>query len=80
MLDVTVSRRQLTQGQPPAERILATPSVARAEVADESPAATAPPDTPAASPAPDIEALTRRVYDLMREDLAVHRERSHRRR
>ena len=75
MLDLTIVTRKLTQGQPPAEM---EPRVQRQESTAPEAAASGP-ATPAASPAAkariDPHAVAERVYELMRRDMAIARDR-----
>lgn len=75
MLDLTIFRRKLTQGQPQARMTLA---IQRAEPTPSAPTQQLTP--PPAEPAPSGAAinpydLARRVYDLMRQELTVERNR-----
>jgi len=82
MLNLSRQEDMLTQGQPPAERVLANPasqaSVQRGQAdAPEASASQAP--APGSSPAvasPDVKLIANRVYELMRKDLLVLHERS----
>lgn len=80
MLDLRILRRKLTQGQPPAAMILplqrARPMTAPQGQQGET-SASAAPATELVPPVGfiDPEELARRVYDLMRQELAVERER-----
>jgi hypothetical protein len=82
MLNLNRQEDMLTQGQPPAERVLVNPgfqdSVQRDQAgAPEAGAAQAP--TPGGSPAagsPDAHLIANRVYELMRKDLLILQERS----
>jgi hypothetical protein len=82
MLNLNRREDMLTQGQPPAERVLANPgsqgNVQREQAnSPESGASQAP--VPGSSPAaasPDVKLIANRVYDLMRNDLLVLNERS----
>ncbi len=88
MLNLSRDEDLLTQGQSPAERVLANPGEQanppegqaggpRASGADAGASASAG-AAPAGNPpaAPDIQAIARRVYELMRHDLLVMHERS----
>lgn len=77
MLDLSFETRRLTQGQPPAEMTLAIQRQGAAAGAPPRGAAPASPVPAAASSgsAPDPRAVARRVYDLMCQELAVHRDR-----
>jgi hypothetical protein len=81
MLNLNRQEDLLTQGQPPAERVLANPNQGSAGGAQpEAPPAGAAQGSaqagalPAAPPDPQL--IARRVYDLMRQDLLVLHERS----
>lgn len=78
MIDWSIWIRKVTQGQPPAEMSLPAatsaqpPSITAPSTAPQQTGATASP--PAEAPV-DIQALAARVYELMRQDLVVERER-----
>lgn len=78
MLDLALSARKLTQGQPPAAMTLLAPPRGHPAAAG---AATPPrPAAPGAAPPPgDPETLARRVYELMRQELTTDHERRGRR-
>lgn len=82
MLNLSRQEDMLTQGQPPAERVLVNPNPQGGPEAGQP---GAPPDgaaqTPAttggpASSSPDVQLIARRVYELMRQDLLILNERS----
>lgn len=76
MLDLTIFSRKLTQGRPPAEMTLAIQRQAESSSTPPQPAGPPAPatSTPLAATV-DPEIIARRVYDLMRQELAVERER-----
>jgi hypothetical protein len=82
MLNLSRQEDMLTQGQPPAERVLANPNAQTEEPvapssgeaaagASQAPAGAGAP--PAA--APDVQLIARHVYELMRQDLLILHER-----
>jgi hypothetical protein len=75
MLNLSRQEDMLTQGQPPAERVLANPNFQGSQQGEPPGAAPAPGGGPAAA-SPDVQLIARRVYDLMRQDLLILRERS----
>jgi hypothetical protein len=86
MLNLSRQEDMLTQGQPPADRVLATPNSPGSPQADQtaaSPAGASPAPVPGVSPAagsPDIQLIANRVYELMRQDLLIlHERRGYRR-
>lgn len=85
MLNLRAITQRLTQGQPAADRVLAQRGGASGE--DTTPPAGSPPSEAAGAAAPaagapgvDAQAVARRVYELMRQDLTVERDRRGRRR
>jgi|GEM_PF-6430258 hypothetical protein len=82
MLNLSRQEDMLTQGQPPAERVLANPSSQgspEGEAPGASPTGAAQSPAPAGGPAaaaPDVQLIARRVYELMRQDLLILHERS----
>ena len=82
MLNLSRQEDMLTQGQPPAERVLANPNPQDGPEAGQpgaSPAGVSQAPAPAGGPAaaaPDVQLITRRVYELMRQDLLILHERS----
>lgn len=79
MLVSTIRRRKLTQGQPPAVMVLPIQrvrSTTTAEPRAEEGGAEFQLSAALAPPAPvDPHEIARRVYDLMRQELALERER-----
>ncbi len=82
MLNLNRQEDMLTQGQPPAERVLANPNPQESVQRDQAGApeagatqAPAPGSRPAAG-APDVQSIANRVYELMRKDLLILHERS----
>ncbi len=77
MLDLSVQTRRLTQGQPLAEMTLAVQrqGVAAGAPPQQAGPASAAPAAASSGSAPDPRAVARRVYDLMRQELAMHRDR-----
>ena len=81
MLNLSRQEDMLTQGQPPAERVLANPSQGSSDGEQPGASPSGAPQTPAAggnpTPAPpDVQSIARRVYELMRQDLLILNERS----
>lgn len=78
MLDFSVLMQRLSQGQPPADMVLAVPPAAEA-AAPEGPAASARPARAAGAPEPpapvDPYQLADRVYQLMGDDLGIEHNR-----
>jgi hypothetical protein len=75
MLNLSRDEDLLTQGQPPADRVLANPNQGGPA---ESPPGTTPPPAQAGSltaPTLDPQVIARRVYDLMKLDLRITHER-----
>jgi hypothetical protein len=75
MLNLSRDEDLLTQGQTPADRVLANPNQARPV---EGQPGAVPPSAQAGSPsAPtvDPQGIARRVYDLMKQDLRITNER-----
>ena len=84
MLNLSRQEDLLTQGQSPAERVLANPG-AQGSPPGEQPGGSSAGVSPAGAPAgaaqnpagaADVQAIARRVYELMRQDLLVMHERS----
>jgi hypothetical protein len=76
MRSMRVLFRRLTQGQPPATMTVARNASRSAPAADAAPAASAAPPDAAVQPEPvDAQAVARRVYELMRQELAVEADR-----
>jgi hypothetical protein len=82
MLNLSRQEDMLTQGQSPAERVLANPgsqvSVQRDQAGTPEAGAAQTP-APGGSPAagsPDVQLIANRVYELMRQDLLILHERS----
>ena len=81
MLNLSRQEDMLTQGQPPAERVLANPNPqagAQAGQPGASPAGAGQTPAPAAGPPaapPDVQVIARRVYELMQQDLLILQER-----
>jgi hypothetical protein len=79
MLDLNTLIRKLTQGQPSARMDLVVPGLEEATASSPASNPSAPAATASAAAAgpPDLaaEAIARRVYDLMRQELAVERAR-----
>jgi hypothetical protein len=76
MLDLTVLSQKVAQGRSTAEMTLATPRPAEATTVSDGAAPAEPGATEPAAPAPvDPRAVAREVYRLMRQDLALRRER-----
>ena len=78
MLDFSVLVQQLTQGQAPAEMtVLQTPQPgsgpAPESAAQQAPASAAP--APSAAANVDARVIAERVYELMRRDLLIQKER-----
>jgi hypothetical protein len=82
MLNLSRQEDMLTQGQSPAERVLANPtsqgsSNGAQPGASPSGAAQTPVSGGSPTPAPpDVQSIARRVYELMRQDLLIQNERS----
>ena len=79
MLDLRAMTQRLTQGQPAADMVVAQrggPSSPEAETAPGPPASEAASEAAApAVPSVDPKAVAQRVYELMRQELAVERDR-----
>jgi len=83
MLNLSRQEDLLTQGQPPAERVLANPGSSGSSQGEQPPGASpagaaqnpAPAGSGAVSPS-EVQLIARRVYDLMRQDLLILHERS----
>ncbi len=72
----TIRRRKLTQGQPPATMVLPIQRVRSTSAAEPGAAEGGAELQPApATPPIDPHEIARRVYDLMRQELAMERER-----
>ena len=82
MLNLSRQEDMLTQGQPPAKRVVANPgsqdSVQREQAGAPEAGAAQTPASGKSPPAgsPDVQLIANRVYDLMRQDLLVLHERS----
>ena len=82
MLNLSRQEDLLTQGQPPADRVLANPISQGSPEGGQSgasPTGAAQTPAPAGSAAdapPDVQLIARRVYKLMRQDLLIMHERS----
>jgi hypothetical protein len=81
MLNLSRQEDMLTQGQPPADRVLANPNQASPETGQAGAGTAGAAQTSAqaggpAAPAPDVQKIARRVYELMRQDLLILHERS----
>jgi hypothetical protein len=76
MLRLDRQEQALTQGQAPGKRVVAR-AVQIGEV--ETQVETAPAETGEAGGGPDPQAIARRVYELMRQDLQIEHERRRRR-
>ena len=81
MLNLNRQEDLLTQGQPPADRVLANPNPASPESGrpGSAPAGAAQNTSRTGSPsaaAPDAQLIAGRVYDMMRKDLLILHERS----
>ncbi|MCW5851054.1 MAG: hypothetical protein KIT87_13345 [Anaerolineae bacterium] len=79
MLDLRAMTQRLTQGQPAADMVVAQrggANGAEAEAVPDAPASesASAADAPAA-PSVDPKAVAQRVYELMRQELAVERDR-----
>jgi hypothetical protein len=75
MLNLSRQEDMLTQGQSPADRVLASPNAQGSPPGDQPGGLPAPGGSPAAG-APDVQLIANRVYELMRQDLLILRERS----
>jgi hypothetical protein len=75
MLNLSRQEDMLTQGQSPADRVLASPNSPGSPPGDQPGGLPAPGGSPAAG-APDVQLIANRVYELMRQDLLILRERS----
>ena len=81
MLNLSRQEDLLTQGQPPADRVLANPNQPSSEMGQpgSAPNGAAQNTAQAGSlpaAAPNVQLIARRVYDLMRQDLLILLERS----
>jgi len=82
MLNLSRQEDMLTQGQPPANRVLASPN-SQGSSQEEPPGAPpsgaaqspAPGGSPAAGVSPNVQLIASRVYELMRKDLLILHER-----
>ena len=80
MLNLTFTVEKLTQGQPVAIRVLAAaPGKGAADVEEVPEAQITSSSTPPPTPFIDLHLVARRVYELMRQDLVVTRDRCGRR-
>lgn len=84
MLDLRAITQRLTQGQPAADMVVAQRGGASGPEAEAAPGPPASESASAAAgptaPAVDPKAVAQRVYELMRQELAVERDRRGRRR
>ena len=76
MLNLRRQEDMLTQGQPPADRVLASPNSQGSLPPGEQPAGSPAPGGSPAVGAPDVQLIANRVYKLMRQDLLILHERS----
>ena len=75
MLNLTRQEQALTQGQPPAQRVV----VARAVHIDEMTSTVQTAPTAGSAPPIDPQVIARIVLELMRQELRIERERRRRR-
>ena len=74
MLDLRVTTGRLTQGRPPAEMTFSVQRASSPERSEPAPRARITPET-TKPPTVDPYAIAGRVYELLRQDLAVFRDR-----
>jgi hypothetical protein len=80
MLRLDRREQALTQGQAPGKRVSALVVARAVEIGEvETQVESAPAETGEAGGAPDVQAIARRVYELMRQDLQIEHERRKRR-
>ena len=76
MLNLSRQEDMLTQGQPPADRVLASPNSQESPPPGEQAGGSPAPGGSPAGVAPDVQLIANRVYELMRQDLLILQERS----
>jgi hypothetical protein len=76
MLNLSRSEDLLTQGQPPADRVLANPDQGRPNEGQADAAQPAGLANSSVLPGVDPQAIARRVYELMKQDLSIDHERA----
>jgi hypothetical protein len=75
MLNLQRDEDQLTQGQPPAERVLANPGLGSSPEAQSGAVQTSAQAGSAADQTINPQVIARRVYELMKQDLVINHER-----